>query len=397
MYKLLGKITVKLAWNIIIGLMLCDQVIAKAFATEAPGRPATKVTVDTVRIEPYRQTAEIIGRFVPRQSGIVSALSSGAVQILSVETGDRVEAGDIISTLNKDRLKWQLELKQSEVAQYRAQFKTKKQKILLLRQELQRLKSLKNSPAFSRARLDDKIQQIAVAESQAIEAKAELNKSKADQKLTEISLKNAEIRAPNAGIITQKHTSIGAYLKIGEPVVTLVDTKMMEIEADIPSLYINGLNTGTISRARTSQDSFFSVTVRAIIPVENPRTRTRAVRFTVGSRATRDNETYAANQSVILEIPAGIKKNALTVHKDAVMSRNGRKIVALAVEKKVQLQAVELGPTSGSRFIVKDGLKAGDLTIVRGNERLLPGVSVQFNTPSKGVNKNGGAKKADSP
>ncbi len=339
-------------------------------------RPAPIVIIDLVRQDSYNQTIPVIGRFVARQSGVIAAQVNGAIEEFRVDVGDRVAPRDVLAVLARNRLKWQHELKRSQVSNQVAQLKTKHQEIVLLRQEMYRLQSLNRSPAFSQARLDDKLQQIAVAESEAAEAQAKLSTARANQKLTEINLRDAAVKAPYAGVVTKKHTSVGAYVKVGAPVVTLLNDQNMEIEADVPSTRIPGLAGETEVDALIDKVRHIRAKVRAVIPEENPRTRTLAVRFTPIFPKGQDS-LIATNQSVVLSLPAGQGRSVLTVHKDAVINRKGKTIVMLFVEGKAQPRPVQLGPPTGSRFIVDRGLKAHDKVIVRGNERLLPGTRIR--------------------
>ena len=355
-------------------------------------KSATRVVVDAVREETYSQTLPIIGRFVARRTGEIAARINGAVEVFNVEVGDRVKQGDVLAVLDKARLDWEHELRRSQVSQSAAQLKTKKQEIKLLRQELARLQSLKNSPAFSQARLDDKLQQIAVAESAAAEANAMMGTARANQKISEIALQDAEIKAPYAGVVVKRHTALGAYVAVGAPVVTLLDDETMEIEADVPADNLAGLIPGAEAAAVIARTHSITTTVRAVIPEENPRTRTRAVRFTpiIGDDAPA--EVFAANQSVLLHLPAGARTAVVTVHKDAVVNRKGKAVVVLAADGKAAMRTIELGPPTGSRFIVTKGLKPGDLVVVRGNERLLPGTPITFDAPGKSSTPAAGAK-----
>lgn len=344
-------------------------------------RPPPLVVVDSFRKETYRQTIPVIGRFVARRSGDIAAQVNGTITELPVDVGDRVEAGDILAVVGKNRLKFQHELRRSEVSQFAAQVKTKRQEVVLLRQELKRLESLRRSPAFSQARLDDKLQQIVVAESAAAEAQAKLGMARANQNLSALNLRDAEVKAPHAGVVTKRHTSVGAYVTVGAPVITLLDDQTMEIEADVPSDHIAGLNHVLEVDAVINAERRVKATVRAVIPEENPRTRTRAVRFTPRF-ADGEGKLIATNQSVVLRLPAGAGREVLTVHKDAVMTRKGRQVVVLSVDGKAEMRPVTLGPPSGSRFVVESGLKEGDLVIVRGNERLLPGTRIRHKPPA---------------
>ncbi len=86
----------------------------------------------------------------------------------------------------------------------------------------------------------------------------------------------------------------------------------------------------------------------------------------------------AANQSGTLDLPAGRPRDVVTVHKDAVLNRKGKTLVFVLVDGKVQIRPVRLGEAVGGRFEVLKGLKTGDLVVVRGNERLLPGQEVRI-------------------
>jgi len=339
-------------------------------AAEEPKTPPTRVAVDAVRTEPLRQTVPVVGRFVARQSGVIAARINGAIGEFNIDVGDRVKEGEVVAVLIKERLTWQHNLQKAEVSNFAAQLKTRKQTIKLLRQELARLESLRKSPAFSQARLDDKKQQVLVAESEASEANAQLSMANANLRLTAISLYDADIRAPFSGVVTKRHADVGTYVNVGSAVVTLIGDQSMEIEADVPSDLIGGLTPKLEVPAIIDGRAVISAMVRAVIPEENPQTRTRAVRF---FPMFNTKSAIAVNQSVTLRLPADRARTVLTVHKDAVINRKGKRIVVLAKDGRAQLRTVKLGQATGSRFVVLNGLAAGDVVVVRGNERLLPG------------------------
>ena len=66
---------------------------------------ATAVGVDTVRVEPLNQTVAVLGRLVPRRSGVVATRIAERVEFVEVEVGDRVARGDVLARLANDRLK----------------------------------------------------------------------------------------------------------------------------------------------------------------------------------------------------------------------------------------------------------------------------------------------------
>lgn len=351
-----------------------------AVPTAAEEAESTPVGVDGVRIEPLNQTIPVIGRLVPRQAGIVAAQTGGPVAEVRVEVGDRVDKGAVLAVLVADRLRWEHRLSTADVARAEAALETARVRIDLLAQEAERLQRLSESAAFSQARYDDKLLEVAMAGSAAAEAAADLERARANAKLSAIELARASIRAPYAGVVTQRHTEAGSYLDLGKPVVTLLDDRHLEIEADVPGSRIPGLVPGTPVTFSLGAGATMKATVRAVVPEENPLTRTRTVRFT--ARFNDGLEDLAANQSVTLHLPAGKARSVVTVHKDAVLIRKGKSMVFVVVEGRAEPRAVTLGEAVGGRFEVSQGLRPGDMVVVRGNERLSPGQKVHILEPA---------------
>ncbi len=345
-----------------------------------PQFPPMRVGVDSVISEPLKQTVPVIGRFVARQTGVVAARTVGPVGEVRVEVGDRVKAGDIIAVLVKDTLKWRYELQKAEVRQYAAAVRTRKAWTKLRKQELKRIERLKKSAAFSKARLDDKRQEVAVADSEAAEAEGKLASAQANLNLIKTNLSYADVRAPYGGVVSKRHIEIGAYVNIGDPLVTLVNDTELEIEADVPAKRTAGLKEFLRVSAFIDGNQEITARVRAVVPDENPQTRTRLVRFI--PELPGDITGLANNQSVVLHLPTGNHGSVVTVHKDAVLNRKGKTLVYLVDGANAAIRPVRLGEAVGSRFIVVSGLAPGDGVVVRGNERLIPGQKVLYKSPS---------------
>ena len=324
-------------------------VLVCASAAVAQKNQAAFVRVDAVKREPLAQTVPVVGRLVARQSGTVAARSAGPVEKVLVEVGDRVKRGDLLVRLVNSTVTAQRDLRLAELT---------RAKQILERQE--RLRT-RRSAAFQRARYETAIQDVARAE--------------AALKLAQIELNYAKIRAPYPGVVTVKHTETGAYVKAGDAVVTLVNIQALEIEADVPADRVGGLSPGAEVMFRL-KGKRFRANVRAVVPVDNPLTRTRAVRFVPRIRA--NGIGIAVNQSVTVEVPIGAKRTVTSVHKDAILHKGGTTVVFVVVGGKAVPRPVMLGDAVGSRFIVRSGLKAGELVVVRGNERLRPGQPVKF-------------------
>jgi biotin carboxyl carrier protein len=84
------------------------------------GPPPATVVVDAVIEEVISQTTPVVGRLVARQSGPIAARIGGAVNELRVRVGDRVETGDILAVLDRERLELERDRYAAIVAQQNA-------------------------------------------------------------------------------------------------------------------------------------------------------------------------------------------------------------------------------------------------------------------------------------
>lgn len=354
---------------------------------------AVQVGVDLVRTQPLTQTIPVIGRMVSLQTGYVASQVEGLVADILADVGDRVEKGDVLVQLRTDRLELEIQARELSVKEATASVASEKAQLKILNQELGRLHRLKKSSAFNQSRFDDLSQEVNKAQSKVHASEAVLLRMQAQLELLRIDLADASIRAPYAGVVSQRHTEVGSFIKEGDRLVSLVNDSRLEIEADVPSAQAEGLFPGVpvnINIDRKTNRSFRAV-VRATVPLENPRTRTRIVRF-ISDEQDNPNLKLAAGQSVILHLPAGVSRNVLTVHKDAVLARKGQNLVFLVEQGKANIRPVQLGNPVGGRFEVVAGLKEGDEVVIRGNERLLPGQAVKPINNAQAENTEGAPK-----
>ncbi|MEM7022841.1 MAG: efflux RND transporter periplasmic adaptor subunit [Pseudomonadota bacterium] len=359
-------------------------------ATQAQGGPA-RVEVDEVRTEPLTQTTPVLGRIVTRQVGPVAARVEGLVARVAVEVGDRVEAGDPVVWLDDEPLTFERDLAQAEYGAAMAEQATEHAQLQLLEGERARLAKLEGSAAFSRAQLVDKENEIKVAESRIVAAAARIQQYRVKLQSSARDLEDAVIKAPFAGVVSQRHVSAGAYIEVADPVITLIVDDLLEVEAEVPSERISGLVPGTTVSIRLDDGSRHEAEVRAVVPEENPLTRTRAVRLM--PRFGEAMNPLAVAQSVTLELPIGEPRAVLTVNKDGVIQRPNGPMVYLVEKEAAALRPVQLGEAVGARFEVLGGLQPGDLVVVRGNERLQPGQPITY--PGAPEAKAEGAKKAE--
>jgi RND family efflux transporter MFP subunit len=355
-------------------LVLAAIIVLAPHAVSAQGR-VTPVGVDKVVVQPRSQTMPVIGRFVAPESGIVATRIAERVAEVAVRVGDRVERGAVLARLASDRMRSERALRVADLKKAEAQITRENASLAKMQQTYKRITSLRGSTAFRKDREDDTERDMEVARSALGQAEADVLRARANLNLADLALKDTTITAPYPGVVIARHTVAGDYARVGDPIVTLLNDKNLEIEADVPALRTSGLKPGTKVRVTLQDGGRLNAKVRAVIQEENTRTRTRSVRLSpdLGAFAGK----LAGNQSVTVQIPIGAAGDVLTVHKDAIVILKGRTMVYLVEDGKAAVRPVKTGTAIGGRFEVTGGLKSGDVVVIRGNERLRPGQPVK--------------------
>jgi len=340
-----------------------------------PGERRELVGVDQVREEPMSQTIDVLGRLVARQAGVVAARIAESVAAVEVQVGDRVAAGDVLVRLADDRLEDERRLQAATAAAAEAAVARDRANLAKARQTLARIEQLRGSTAYRKDLNDDAARDVEIARATLARTEADLAAAAARLALAGIAVADATIRAPYDGVVTVRHLDAGAYARVGDPVITLLNDSEIEIEADVPADRIAALPAGTRVEAHVQNGGHITTAVRAVIPQENPRTRTQAVRFVLLGDPV--DYAIAANQTVTLHIPIGGTRTAITVDKDAIVRNGDRDTVFVIVDGRAVAKTVQLGESIGSRYEVLQGLSAGESVVVRGNEGLRSGQPVQ--------------------
>ncbi|NNG05933.1 MAG: efflux RND transporter periplasmic adaptor subunit [Inquilinus sp.] len=363
------------------GLAVCAGILALAAATPvaAQDRGAALVQVDAVIVEPMTQTTPLLGRLVAREA-VIATQVAGTVFRVHADIGDRVERNDLIAELDPARLQSEADLRRAERDEAAASVEAAAAGLASAEIALERLSGLQNSAAFSQARFDEA--ELEVRRNRGLVGVAEARRARAEANWVRamIDLDDADIRAPFSGVVSDRSAHVGEFLRVGDPVVTLINDTDLEIEAAVPTDRLAGLLAGTELNVVLDDGTRVAARVRASVPLEDNLTRTRLVRLTPDFGAT--EKPLAGNQSVTVLIPIGVVRDVLTVHKDAVLTRQGGTVVFAVIEDKAEIRPVRLGTAVGNRFEVIDGLSEGDLVTVRGNERLRPGQPVRVDGDS---------------
>lgn len=279
-----------------------DPALTRAQTHESPDPAPPEVQVREQPAETVMRYVRVHGRTMPARSVGLRAETRGRVVAIEAERGDRVKAGDVLVRLDeRDR--------QARLAEARA----------LLRQ--------REAEYEGRQRLGGEgfvsAVQLAEAESQLEQARAELRRA-------ELDLEHMQIRAPFDGEIQDRSVEVGDFVDPGDAVLSFVDTGTLIAAASVAEQEIALVQPGQTGRAHLITGATVEGRLRYIAPVADPATRTFAVELEFDNRTRR----LPSGVTTELELPVGelraqrVSPALLTLDEDGTLGiklvRDGR-------------------------------------------------------------------------
>ena len=356
-----------------LGLLAFATVLAALLpvSTLAQGRPAG-VQTDVVDVTEMIETVTVFGQIISLRESDVATRVAGVINEVPVSVGSVVTKGDVLAQLDTARLGIELASAEAALAIATAGLEVAKAQEERAEKSFQRANELTANASISGAQLDERASVLAEARGGLAQAKARIVSAENAIDLANYNLTNATVRAPFDGIVLEVATQAGQYASSGSTVATLLDTGTMEVEANVPSRYIQALVAGRVVEGKNDAGSQLTMTLRAVLPTEFSETRTRPVRFAL----TEIDPTFAIGQPVTLEVPIGAAREVLVVPKDALVQARGGWTAFVNEGGKASPRSVTIGASLGNTFEVLSGLAPGDEVVVRGNERLRPGQDI---------------------
>jgi RND family efflux transporter MFP subunit len=342
---------------IITALFSCWLLVALqgVYAQEAPPSP---VKIDQVITMPLAANTDLMGTLHSRSHIQVTAGVDGRLEWLA-EPGRFVHEGETLVKMDLIPLKLRLLEQKAEIK--RAQIN-----VQYLANELQRLQKLKLSNSASQFQLDQNQSQYDLAQTDIEIANLKL-------KQIEDQITRATVKAPFAGVITERLVRAGTDVNRSDALLKILDTEHLEVRLYVPIKYLpfvakgNGLDI-------TANGQLVNAAITSLIPSVDAKSQTFEVRINIPNEL---NDTWAAGQLVKVSVPIQANTTSLTVHRDAlILRKEGTFVVKIDNENKVHRLPVVVGNGTFERVSIEGELQQGDHVAVRGAERLTEGQKV---------------------
>ncbi len=337
----------------------------------APAATLAKPSLTVTRTQPQRQTwpdrLSANGSVAAWQEAIVGAETNGLrIASVKVSVGDRVAVGQVLASFDSATL-------QADLAVVRAQLAEAQAALSEARANAERARVVQASGALSASQIN----QLLTAETTAA---ARVQATQAQIAAHEVRIRQTELRAPDAGIVSARMATIGAVPGPGQELFRLIRQGRLEWRGEVTAAELPRIKTGMTVQLRGAGHQTAPGKVRLIAPTVDPQTRNALVYvdMTRGQSAGLLPGMFARG-----EFEVG-RSDALVVPQASIVMRDGFAQVAVLpagvadnAVAKVNLRKVDLGRRNGEWVEVVQGLDEKAQVVVTGAGFLNDGDTVR--------------------
>lgn len=304
---------------------------------EAPAIPVEVAEVHRGDVTAFYATTATLE--ADREAHVVPRLSGNIVELLA-EEGDVVSEGQVLARIEDER--YRLELERSEAVWRRLQ-----QEFNRNRQMYQR--DLISAETFERAKFEFEAQEAAF-------------------NLARLDLSFTEIRAPIAGVVSERMIRVGNMVNTQEPVfvVTAMDVLLATLhvpERELARLAVD--QTATIA-VDALGGRLFQGNIARISPVVDPNTGTFRVTIEVSSEDGALMPGMFGRVSIVYDR----RVDSLLVPVEAVITEDTRSSVFVIVDGKAQRRVVTVGYRNNGHVEITSGVAEGERVVITGQASL---------------------------
>jgi HlyD family secretion protein len=338
--------------------LLVHAADSKTPAATAP-RPALTVTVTTPLRATVATGVAANGNVAPWQEAIVGAEANGMrLAEVRVNVGDIVRRGQVLATFDSQMVN-------ADLAQSRAAVAEAEAMLAEAAANAQRARDLQPSGALS-------AQQVAQLLTAERTAQARLEAVKAAQQVQQLRLQQAQVLAPDSGVISARSATVGAVVPAGSELFRLIRQSRLEWRGEVAASELAQIKPGqkvTVNGGGAA----FTGTVRIVAPTVDAATRNALVYVDLPDTAGR----LKAGMFARGEFATG-SSTALTLPQTAVLLRDGFSYVfTVAPDGRVSQGKVSTGRRSGDRVEILQGLDEKARVVASGGGFLADGDTVR--------------------
>jgi RND family efflux transporter MFP subunit len=336
-------------------------------AQGGPGGPPP-VSVAPVTQRALQTSEEFSARIEAQATVELRSRVAGTVDRVHFKDGQRVAKGALLFTIDPKPFAADVERAQAQLASTRTQS-------ALATSERERAEKLLPMQAVSAQEVD----QLRAAERN---AQAGEKSARAALNTAQLSLGYSRITAPVAGRISRADVTPGNLVSVGEPVLSTI------VASDTVQVWFDASESSFLKISQAMRAGGAAPTVAVGLANEEGHPHTGTVDFvdnrlnpatgSIRVRAILDNKDgrFTPGLSARVRLASGVAAPSTLVPERAIGTDQTRKVVMVVGEKNVVMpREVKLGALADGMRVVS-GVKAGELIVVDGLQRVFPGAPV---------------------
>lgn len=317
-------------------LAACGDQKPEEKKTEA----AVPVEIARVTVGPidaaYRGTATLEAE----DEATVLAKTGGVIEQVLAEEGERVRAGQVLARLETDRLRLEAARAKAEADKARENFE-------------------RNTRIYEKHLISKELYD---------QSRFALDAAKAAYELAALTLRESEIRAPIAGIVSARYIKVGNAIQPNSQAFKITQMDTLHAHIYVPERDIHKLapkQTATLV-VDAWPEKVFKGQILRVNPVVDAGTGT--VKVTVAMAASQ--RELKPGMFGRVEILYDRRDAATLVPKDAVLTEDAAQSVFVVHDGKAQRRPIRVGYSDSRHYEVLEGLKAGDQVVTTGQANL---------------------------
>nr|MBF0683956.1 efflux RND transporter periplasmic adaptor subunit [Pseudomonas sp.] len=331
--------------------------------TAVSAKPALTVSVTTLESSTLPLRVPANGNIQPWQEAIVGTEADGLrLAEVYVNVGDLVVRGQVLATFATDTVS-------AELAQSRAATAEMEAALAEAEANAQRARELQATGALSA----QQINQYVTAEHT---ARARLEAARATEQTQRLRLAQAQVLAPDDGVISSRSATVGAVLPAGQELFRLIRGRRLEWRAEVAAADLERLQPGQLAKVRLVNGQVLEGRLRMIAPVVDMQTRNGLVYVDLPPDSPARAGMFAQG-----EFEVGTDQT-MTLPQSAVLLRDGFSYVLhVGPESKVLQTRVTVGRRMDDRVEIIAGVDADSPVVLAGGGFLVDGDLVRVVEP----------------
>ena len=380
-------------WVIVAGLVLIAA--AAGWYWMARGQAAT-VRVASAAVSSGGSSGpgavlDASGYVTARRRATVSSKVTGKVVEIFVEEGQAVRAGQVLARLDDAQARAALAYAEAQWSAAQKSFAEDQARLREAELNLQRRDRLLKDGVVGRAEVDTARAEVDSLKARIAYTQEQVAVAEAQVRLRRTDLQDMVVRAPFSGVAISKDaqpgemispvSAGGGFTRTG--IGTIVDMSSLEIEVDVNEGFINRVRSGQKVTAVLDAYPNWSIPAHVIttVPTADRQKATVRVRIAFEKLDPRILPDMGVKVSFLREEDAAADARPVArvlVPKAAVRSVDGRTVVFVVRDDRVERRAIRPGNEHGDQIEVVSGISAGERVVIEGPDTLKDGDRVRI-------------------